>query len=283
MFCSKCGAKNDDSAKFCEKCGEPLERTSYKTDLGSSSALSIKSMKLNRKVGILSVIIIVAIVVIISIALWFSSNKFLDDLRWGMSMQQVASYEENSGSEYKGTYIVNGKECWDLYCDMLYSFDTKDRLIGVSYIPMSSNYSDYFDMFFLLTEKYGDPYYIEEDLRSDSESPHQVVWWTTKNSSIFLSYTGEDYSRILLHFDKGNTGPEKEEANVNFVSELRQCTSASAVGGCDNQSLPWSPEHCREHNCNVIGCDEYPWSDKNDIPLCIAHYLAMMSGVIVNY
>lgn len=24
MFCSKCGAQNDDSAKFCEKCGEKL-------------------------------------------------------------------------------------------------------------------------------------------------------------------------------------------------------------------------------------------------------------------
>jgi TM2 domain-containing membrane protein YozV len=24
MFCSKCGAQNDDSARFCQKCGSPL-------------------------------------------------------------------------------------------------------------------------------------------------------------------------------------------------------------------------------------------------------------------
>lgn len=53
MFCSKCGAKNDDSAKFCEKCGEPLNKSSSEKEI----VVSIEDTKRNKKVGIISVIV----------------------------------------------------------------------------------------------------------------------------------------------------------------------------------------------------------------------------------
>ncbi len=29
MFCSKCGAKNEDKAKFCKKCGDPINKADF--------------------------------------------------------------------------------------------------------------------------------------------------------------------------------------------------------------------------------------------------------------
>lgn len=65
MFCSKCGAKNDDSAKFCEKCGEPLNTINSEKEI----VVSIEDAKKNKKVGIISVIacaIIIAVILFIA-------------------------------------------------------------------------------------------------------------------------------------------------------------------------------------------------------------------------
>ena len=65
MFCSKCGAKNDDSAKFCEKCGEPLNTSSPEKEI----VVSIEDTKRNKKVGIISVIacaIVIAVILFIA-------------------------------------------------------------------------------------------------------------------------------------------------------------------------------------------------------------------------
>ena len=76
MFCSKCGAKNDDSAKFCEKCGEPLNKSSSEKEI----VVSIEDTKRNKKVGIISVIVCaIVIAVILFIAFGGRSYKEVID------------------------------------------------------------------------------------------------------------------------------------------------------------------------------------------------------------
>lgn len=66
MFCTKCGAQNDNGAKFCIKCGEKLENTAVAVrKTGSTEVLSL--LQSNRKLvaavaGVLAVILLFSLV-----------------------------------------------------------------------------------------------------------------------------------------------------------------------------------------------------------------------------
>lgn len=61
MFCGKCGAKNNEGAVFCYKCGKPLnDEQEVKNE-----AAHAKTNNRNRNVGIISVAAIVAAVLVV--------------------------------------------------------------------------------------------------------------------------------------------------------------------------------------------------------------------------
>ena len=219
-----------------------------------------------------------------SVSHFVNNQEFYDGLYWGMSMQQIERAEEYSGTETNGTYIVQEKNFLGYNCNVLYDFDIKDKLIAVSFMPTSRKYQDYFDMFFLLYHEYGIPYYAKENLSSDSSSalPSQVIKWIENDTEILFGYMGEsDFSacNITIIFQEKNSDESEKNSNVTFINGNRQCSSGKAVGGCNNSALPWS-RNCKEHNCNIVGCDGYPWSKLNDIPLCATHYMSVLDGII---
>ncbi len=71
MFCKKCGFNNKDGAKFCQKCGHPLNDL---RDINKSAQNNDNSSK-NNNYLIIACIIIIAIVLLGSAAFVFSSNN----------------------------------------------------------------------------------------------------------------------------------------------------------------------------------------------------------------
>lgn len=61
MFCGKCGAKNNEGAIFCYKCGKPLNDEQKEVE---NVAADAKTNNRNRNVGIIVVAVIVATVLI---------------------------------------------------------------------------------------------------------------------------------------------------------------------------------------------------------------------------
>lgn len=60
MFCGKCGAKNDDGAKFCSCCGESIQ-------IGGTKKAASKPN--HRLIGIIAVVLVAAIVLVSGIGL----------------------------------------------------------------------------------------------------------------------------------------------------------------------------------------------------------------------
>lgn len=72
MFCGKCGAKNENNAKFCTECGAILNGVNMQEDLSSvTTDLNDK----NRKVGMIAVFII-ALVGVVMIWLLFGGRSY---------------------------------------------------------------------------------------------------------------------------------------------------------------------------------------------------------------
>jgi len=63
MFCHKCGAENDDNAKFCRKCGAKLIKIDKPVESDNSNFLTS-----------LPVIILIIIAVLAIISLFFILN-----------------------------------------------------------------------------------------------------------------------------------------------------------------------------------------------------------------
>ena len=72
MFCSKCGFDNEDSARFCRNCGEPLNLHSSNRSFGSNSQSNGHSSK-NNNVLIIAVTLII-ISLIVAGVLFYASN-----------------------------------------------------------------------------------------------------------------------------------------------------------------------------------------------------------------
>lgn len=246
------------------------------------------SDKVRRVVSHKKVLVIVLVVIVVTAVvlgfLLFSHQEFFNGLYWGMSMRQVERAEEGDGVEYNGTYIVQNRAFFEHDCNVLYDFDDNDKLTAVSFMPTSRDYQDYFSLFFLLYHEYGLPYYAEENLTSDASSvlPSQIIKWKESDTEILFGYMGEsDYSdcNITITFQQKDSD-EIKESNIAFSAGYRQCSSGQAIGGCNNTALPWS-RNCEKHNCNIIGCDGYPWSDElNGVPLCSTHFMAALNDVI---
>lgn len=62
MFCGKCGAKNDEGAVFCCKCGKPLNDEQKKV---GNAVADVKTNNRNRNVGIIAVVAIVVAVLLV--------------------------------------------------------------------------------------------------------------------------------------------------------------------------------------------------------------------------
>ena len=65
MFCSKCGNKIEDGAKFCDNCGNAVAVE----QLGTNASVTVSTKKVNKK---LPVILGICVVVIILIAISIS-------------------------------------------------------------------------------------------------------------------------------------------------------------------------------------------------------------------
>lgn len=67
-FCGKCGAKNDDGARYCVKCGAELKMVSNTSKLMPVSKMPVADR--NKKIGMLAVAAAVIIVVALAVFLF---------------------------------------------------------------------------------------------------------------------------------------------------------------------------------------------------------------------
>ncbi len=67
-FCGKCGAKNNDGARYCVKCGAPLKNVSEITKGQTSSEIQVTDR--NKKIGMLAVALAAVAVVIFAVFLF---------------------------------------------------------------------------------------------------------------------------------------------------------------------------------------------------------------------
>lgn len=70
MFCTKCGQKNDDSAKFCNHCGSPMSAD----DAGKSDKLTEYRIVAKARSGAIMSLIGALFGVVISILLYVDNN-----------------------------------------------------------------------------------------------------------------------------------------------------------------------------------------------------------------
>lgn len=97
MFCAKCGTKNKEGAKFCEKCGEKLEEPKENKTI---SKINDKIKNIPKKVKVcigIAIIIIIATIVSLTILLNNPVKKVEDYL---------ASYYNNYNENYDNTELV---------------------------------------------------------------------------------------------------------------------------------------------------------------------------------
>lgn len=67
MYCGKCGAENDNGAKFCTTCGAVINGDKEKTD---NENLNKNSTSKNRKVGIVTAVVVAAVVIAVIVSLF---------------------------------------------------------------------------------------------------------------------------------------------------------------------------------------------------------------------
>ena len=77
MFCSKCGFNNDNSARFCRNCGEPLNPSSNIQSFGSSSQSSKGSSSKNNTVLIVAASLIIISLIVAGVLFYASNNNLM--------------------------------------------------------------------------------------------------------------------------------------------------------------------------------------------------------------
>lgn len=117
MFCSECGAKNADSAKFCEECGAILEEVNAVKD--EKTKTSSKNISINKKQKSLMILILVIIVIIFAfykiIATSVSPERIVEDYIQAISSKDYDTLYEIAGFSGDTTFLT--KEQFQKFLD----------------------------------------------------------------------------------------------------------------------------------------------------------------------
>ena len=144
-YCEKCGAKNNDSGKFCKDCGEPLEEIK-----------NIEKSKGITKNNKLIVIALIAIVAILAVGVLFAGGVFKSnvplesmdfevfkmDVPVGASFEEFASvpsygniggfiFLENTGQYSKEVFMLEVSTLQYFSAGDEFSFDSKEGDITI--------------------------------------------------------------------------------------------------------------------------------------------------------
>ncbi len=289
--CPECGKDVSDKSKVCVHCGYPLDENKAKAieqHILNSQSAEMESEGVKKaisKTKLRIIALVAAFITLISIiGIGIDKEEFVEGITLGMTVDVVARQLDNDGVEYNGCYIVQNKEFHDQYCDFVYSFDEKGKLGTISITPRISNYkafAELFDAFLLL---YGKPIYMVEDY--DSIFPMQKIVWQLEKGHFSLAYIGKsentnwgtiDWGTFVLY--EKNTGEALETTSINLHDE-QKCSWGAAVGGCNYAAKAWSTR-CGKHSCNIVGCDDFLFTDKiNNVPLCARHFVLALNRVI---
>ena len=113
-FCTKCGAENSDSSKFCKSCGSPMEVNQPLGNMNNSFPNKPKNSSffnnLNRnKLIIAGTIGIIILIVLCCAYVMYSNTEQLGDNRFKLPNDVINSNRTSimeNGKEGYGTYIV---------------------------------------------------------------------------------------------------------------------------------------------------------------------------------
>lgn len=299
MFCRNCGTKIPEDSTYCYHCGVKTQNDIQSDSLTNTSSLKENSSDTIQKcaacvkdtkkfLNTRKLVIILCVVLGCLSLIFFTRSRHTDvtvieGISLGMTKDAVKKAENNNGGEYKGLYVVPSKVFHGVPCGFTYFFDSENLLTGVSITSSEKNYKTYLDLFEELHSLYGDPKYITDEL-SDSY-PLQRIYWEFEESCLCLMYsknTNNDVQTISMVYD-ASFQEYTDTVNVVFRSE-RQCSAAKAVGGCEYNALSWS-DYCASHSCNIIGCNEYVFSDRIEkFSLCLPHFKdAIIGNIYVGY
>lgn len=110
MFCSECGAKNLDEAKFCEECGAILEENNGVKNEKENIAKSSNSVNITKKQKSLIIMIIVIIAIIFaiykSISVMLSPQKIVEDYIQAINSKEYDVLYEIAGFSEDTTFIT---------------------------------------------------------------------------------------------------------------------------------------------------------------------------------
>ena len=111
------------------------------------------------------------------------------DVNLGMSAEQVAKAEEDSGDPYimeSGAYLYTGVTYLDMTGTAVYSFSDADELNSILFMADEAyGTTDAFNAVYdLMTEAYGDPAYQNSNYDADIGADVTTVSWRNEDSSI---------------------------------------------------------------------------------------------------
>lgn len=292
--CPECGEEISSKSKVCVHCGFPFDehnteattnkihsvenyQKTEKSDIVSSNVASIQ--KNTAPKYLITVFAVVAVLIIILIVSFLNKNEFIDGISLGMPINAVAKAENNNGTEYKDSYLVQDKDFNNEICDFAYKFDENDKLHTIVIMPHSSNYKVFSNIFNQFYALYGTPVSMIEDY--ESTLPMQKIVWQLKKGTVSLVYNGysthTDNGTVVVYTKNTKEGVTPTEIHLHGK---QICTAGAKVGGCKNEATAWS-EYCINHSCNIVGCDHYLFSREiNHIPLCARHFKMVLDGVI---
>lgn len=186
MFCSKCGAKNDDSAKFCEKCGEPLNKSSSEKEI----VVSIEDTKRNKKVGIISVIVC-AIVIAVILFIAFG----------GRSYKEVIDEYIDAHLSCDTDAILN------LYPKEIVDHIIDEEIENNHYIADYIDHQDFID-------------YCNDELKDNLENLQEIFGDNLSMSYNIMEITdvSEDYYEDYTHLYDDNAGVDYDVSEYKLVT-----------------------------------------------------------------
>ena len=96
MFCRKCGAQNEDGAKFCKKCGERLEEVVFETQQAGTSKVEHSGTKSGKKKIGTVIAVIVALILIMAalVMVAFFIRKVTKEKQYAGAMDRGQRYME---------------------------------------------------------------------------------------------------------------------------------------------------------------------------------------------
>ncbi len=198
MFCGKCGTKNDDDAMFCAECGAKINEGQVSE---SNTTVAAAPNNKNRKVGMIAVAVIVAIVIVAGFAMF-----------GGRSYKATAEKFVNASMEADAEAII------DLMPDEV-----------IDYIIDSEGYDDYDEMIDDLDEELQDTVdTLEKHLKKDLKD--------LKISTEILNIeniTGDDLDDIKDDYEDMDckvSAAKTLEVEITIESEETEISNSVDVG-----------------------------------------------------